>query len=88
MCVYLQDVGFDELTFSSGMWIIVDTDTPSLGRVYVYGGLEFEDSRDHVFNATIIFLQVGFHSDSPLHPSKYSLDTLNLASVNVIRSSP
>ncbi|XP_063605340.1 fibrocystin-L-like [Penaeus indicus] len=60
----------DEIIIPPGMWIIVDTDTPSLGRVYVYGGLEFEDSRDHVFNATIIFLQggtlvAGFTEDAP-----------------------
>ncbi|ROT65416.1 putative fibrocystin-L [Penaeus vannamei] len=60
----------DEIIIPPGVWIIVDTDTPSLGRVYVYGGLEFADTMDHVFNATIIFLQggslvAGFSEDAP-----------------------
>lgn len=40
------------------MWLLVDIATPSLERVYVYGTLEFEDTMDHLFNVTIIYIQV------------------------------
>ncbi|KAK3879633.1 hypothetical protein Pcinc_015818 [Petrolisthes cinctipes] len=49
----------DRIIIPQGMWLLVDIDTPSLERVYVYGTLEFEDTMDHVFNSTIIYIQGG-----------------------------
>ena len=40
------------------MRLVVDTATPPLGRVTVYGTLEFEDTMDHTFEGTIIYIQV------------------------------
>ncbi|XP_068250285.1 fibrocystin-L-like [Palaemon carinicauda] len=60
----------DEIIIPPGMWMIVDTVTPPLARVYVYGTIEFEDTMDHTFNTTIIFIQggtvvAGFSEDDP-----------------------
>lgn len=49
----------DNVIIPSGMWLLVDTDTPSLATVFVYGVLEFEDTMDHHFTANIIFIQGG-----------------------------
>ncbi|KAK4312053.1 hypothetical protein Pmani_016482 [Petrolisthes manimaculis] len=49
----------DRIIIPQGMWLLVDIATPSLERVYVYGTLEFEDTMDHVFNTTIIYIQGG-----------------------------
>ncbi|KAK7084669.1 Fibrocystin-L [Halocaridina rubra] len=68
--VYGLPVDGDEIIIPQGMWLIVDTATPKLGRVYVYGAIEFEDVMDHTFEATIIYLQggtvvAGFSENAP-----------------------
>ncbi|XP_076030840.1 fibrocystin-L-like [Oratosquilla oratoria] len=49
----------DDIIIPPGMWLVVDTETPPLGKVFVYGGLEFDNTMDHVFEATHIFVQDG-----------------------------
>ncbi|XP_068236296.1 fibrocystin-L-like [Palaemon carinicauda] len=55
---YIPTVG-ESITVPAGMRLIVDTDTPPLGRIYVYGTLEFEDSMNHTFECTIMFIKGG-----------------------------
>ncbi|XP_066939673.1 fibrocystin-L-like [Macrobrachium rosenbergii] len=55
---YLPTEG-ESITIPKGMHLLVDTVTPPLGRIYVYGTLEFEDSMDHIFECTIIFIKGG-----------------------------
>ncbi|XP_045124918.1 fibrocystin-L-like [Portunus trituberculatus] len=67
---YNLPVEGDEIIIPKGMWLIVDTATPKLARVYVYGTIEFDDTMDHDFEATIIYIQggsvvAGFSSDAP-----------------------
>ena len=44
------------------MWLVVDTVTPALKKVFVYGTLEFQDGMNHVFEAINIFIQVNSHN--------------------------
>ncbi|XP_050685917.1 fibrocystin-L-like isoform X2 [Eriocheir sinensis] len=67
---YNLPVENDEIIIPPGMWLIVDTETPKLRRVYVYGTLEFDDTMDHYFEATIIYIQggsvvAGFNKEKP-----------------------
>ena len=41
-----------------GMTVVVDVATPPLGRVTLYGSLRFLDEMDHLFNVTIVHIQV------------------------------
>ena len=40
------------------MYVVVDQPTPKLGKVFVYGGLEFKNGMDHTFAASHIVVQV------------------------------
>ncbi|XP_068231985.1 fibrocystin-L-like [Palaemon carinicauda] len=68
----------DSITIPQGMRLIVDTAVPPLGRVYVFGILEFEDTMDHDFEASIIYIEgevlAGESEDQPfLHNLTISL---------------
>ncbi|XP_063856678.1 fibrocystin-L-like isoform X4 [Scylla paramamosain] len=67
---YSLPVEGDEIVIPESMWLVVDTATLKLGRVFVYGTIEFDDTMDHRFEATIIYIQggslmAGYSSDTP-----------------------
>ncbi|XP_076045156.1 fibrocystin-L-like [Oratosquilla oratoria] len=49
----------DSIIIPKGVSLLVDTETPLLGRVILYGCLEFEDTMNHTFQAYIIYVQGG-----------------------------
>lgn len=51
-----------------GMTLIVDTVTPPLRRVFVYGTLKFQDTMDHVFQTEIMAIQVSAKAASIIIP--------------------
>ncbi|CAL4093535.1 unnamed protein product, partial [Meganyctiphanes norvegica] len=54
---YGLPVQFDSIVIPEGMRLLVDTVTPKLRIIQVYGILEFEDTMDHTFDATIIYVR-------------------------------
>ena len=46
----------DKVMINSDWWMVVDTPTPKLDRLYIYGALELENGRNHNLSANIIFI--------------------------------
>ncbi|XP_066939677.1 fibrocystin-L-like [Macrobrachium rosenbergii] len=80
---YLPTVG-ESITVPAGMRLIVDTVTPPLGRVYVYGTLEFEDSMNHRFECTIMYIKGGrvIAGETESAPFNYTLNIILRGTTN------
>lgn len=46
----------ENVLIRSDWWMVADTQIPTLNRLIIHGVLELENERDHVLNASIIFI--------------------------------
>ncbi|XP_071944841.1 fibrocystin-L-like [Antedon mediterranea] len=46
----------DDVMILSGKWVVADVALPRMNRLYIYGTLEIEDTRDNYINATYIVI--------------------------------
>ena len=44
---------------TSGTYVVADTDLPVMNKLFIYGTLELDDSRDYNLTATYILIQGG-----------------------------
>lgn len=56
--------------FSSGVWMVADVPLPTMKKLFIYGTLELEDTRNYVINATYVFIHggrlvAGFSEEEP-----------------------
>ncbi|KAJ8026005.1 Fibrocystin-L [Holothuria leucospilota] len=60
----------DNVQITTGVWMVADVALPQMKKLFIYGTLEFEDTRNFVINATYIFIHggrlvAGFSEEEP-----------------------
>ncbi|XP_072025340.1 fibrocystin-L-like [Amphiura filiformis] len=48
-----------DVTIKAGVWMVADTDLPKMGKLFIYGTLELDPTRDFVLDAVQILIQGG-----------------------------
>ncbi|XP_071828580.1 fibrocystin-L-like isoform X3 [Apostichopus japonicus] len=67
---YDLPVDGDNVQITTGVWMVADVPLPTMKKLFIYGTLELEDTRNYVINATYVFIHggrlvAGFSEEEP-----------------------
>ena len=67
----------DDVFIPPGTWFVIDEDVPFLNRIYLYGGLEVEDTADRKLEVGIFLIQGGrFQVGLPAAPFQHNFELI------------
>jgi len=74
---YSLPMSGDTVFIPPGSWFVMDVDPPPLKRIYLYGGLEIDDSADRKLDVEIIMIQGGmFQCGLPNAPYQHNFELI------------